>query len=44
MESQYIPHFEGLEKNIKVVSPLYLEWNTLESMVINWNQVFETIN
>ena len=26
----------------QLVSPLYLEWNTLESMVLKWNEVFQT--
>lgn len=25
----------------KLVSPLYLEWNTVENMVTGWNVVFE---
>lgn len=26
------------------VSPLYLEWNTMENMTLKWNHVFEHLN
>jgi len=32
------------KKKFLFVSPLGLEWNTLQNMVIKWNEVFKAIN
>lgn len=34
----------ALGENSHLVSPLYLEWNTIENTVLRWNEVFEIAN
>jgi len=35
---------DSIDTQTHAVSPLYLEWNTFENMVLKWNQVFSSLD